>query len=117
MSHAGSTVTISLPVIITAAIIVGLALLGFTGWLVYRELCKRTIDRLEYRRTFSEDGVYEGDSVTLTERIYNPTRLPLFRAYAESYFFPDNIAQTISAPMPMPKPAMKNVFLRSFLVL
>ncbi len=104
MSHAGSTVTISLPVIILAAVVVGLAVLGFAGWIIYRELCKRTIDRLEYRRTFSEDGVYEGDSVTLTERIYNPTRLPLFRAYAESYFFPQ---LDLGAPKGKDKSAMQ----------
>ena len=104
MSHAGSTVTISLPVIILAAVIVGLTVLGFVGWLVYRELCKRIIDRLEYRRSFSEDGVYEGGSVTMTERIYNPTRLPLFKAYAESYFFPQ---LDLGAPKGKDKSAMQ----------
>ncbi|MDD4164597.1 MAG: DUF58 domain-containing protein [Eubacteriales bacterium] len=40
---------------------------------------KNAIGRLIYSRSFSEEGVYAGDSVVLTEVIYNPTVFPLFR--------------------------------------
>ncbi len=89
MNHAGSEVVISIPVMVTAIVIVSLVILGVAGWFYYRHLCKRMIDRLEYRRQFSQDGVYEGDSVTMTETIYNPSKLPMIRVFAESYFFPE----------------------------
>ncbi|MBR6514509.1 MAG: DUF58 domain-containing protein [Clostridia bacterium] len=104
MTHAGSYTEISLPVMIAGIVFAAIILISVIGWFVYRELCKSIIDRLEYRRSFSEDGVYEGDCVTLTERIYNPTRLPLMRAYAESYFFPQ---LDLGAPKGKDKSAMQ----------
>jgi len=55
----------------------------------YRRTCKRIIGDLEYRREFSDHGVYEGDSVTLIETLYNNSKFPLITLYAESYLFPD----------------------------
>lgn len=89
MNYANHQLVISLPVMITAITVVSLLILGIIGWIVYRKMCKSLIYQLVYRREFSQDGVYEGDSVTMTETIYNPSRLPLIKVYAESYFFPE----------------------------
>lgn len=89
MSHAGEQRVISMPLMITAIVIVGLVLLGIGLWFLYRHLCKKLIGSLSYRREFSQEGVYEGDSVTMTETLYNNSHLPMLRSYVESYFFPD----------------------------
>lgn len=89
MSHAGGERVISLPVMITAISVLSLILLIVAATLLYRHLCKRLIGSLIYKREFSQDGVYEGDSVTLIETVYNRSRLPMLKMYAESYFFPE----------------------------
>lgn len=89
MNYTDYTAKISMPVMITAIVAVSLIVLGVMLWFIYRSMCRDLISQLVYKREFSEDGVYEGDSVIMTETIYNPSRIPLFRAYAESYFFPE----------------------------
>lgn len=44
----------------------------------YIFLRKKAIEKILYSRAFSEEGVHAGDSVLLTEVIYNPTLMPLF---------------------------------------
>ncbi len=80
---------LSTPLLVLVITIPCLFVLGIITWFVYRHMCKKLIGRLEYRREFTQDGVYEGDSVTLIETIYNPSKLPLIKLFAESYFFPD----------------------------
>lgn len=77
------------PWIIALAIIPILIIIGVILWSYYRHLCKKLIGSIEYKREFSDYGVYEGDTVILTETLYNNTKLPLLNLYAESYIFPD----------------------------
>lgn len=77
------------PWIILVALIPILIIIGIILWNYYKRLCKKLIGNIEYRREFSDFGVYEGDTVILTETLYNNTRLPLIHIYAESYIFPD----------------------------
>jgi uncharacterized protein (DUF58 family) len=58
------------------------------AWLVYRislKVRKFAIERIIYTRFFSEEGVHAGDTLTLTEVIYNPTLIPLFFIDVGSY--------------------------------
>lgn len=55
-----------------------LALLLFLAVCVYRRKKLRALGMLEYDRSFSDDGVFAGDSFEFTEQIYNPTMFPLF---------------------------------------
>lgn len=66
-----------------------LAALFFILSIVYRRICRKVIGSLEYKREFSSFGVYEGDSVTLYETVYNNSRFPLLSIYAESYLYPE----------------------------
>lgn len=77
------------PWVIILLIIPIIILLFSLLWLYYRHICKKIIGKLEYKREFSEQGVYEGDSITLIETIYNNTKFPLLSIFAESYLFPD----------------------------
>lgn len=54
---------------------------------IYRKMKGKYLEKLVYTREFSVRDVYAGDSVTLTETIYNPTFFPLFRVDVEEYFF------------------------------
>lgn len=47
----------------------------------------RTIARLQYRREFSEKGVYESEHVYLIETIYNRSFLPVFFVNVEAYLY------------------------------
>lgn len=82
-------IPVSGPWMVILALLPITALLIWIGWLYYRRICRKIIGDLEYRREFSDTGVYEGDSITLIETLYNNSRLPLFTVYAESYIFPD----------------------------
>ncbi|MBR5516287.1 MAG: DUF58 domain-containing protein [Clostridia bacterium] len=77
------------PWLIVLAVIPILIVIGIVLWVYYRHLCKKLIGNIEYKREFSDFGVYEGDTVTITETLYNNTKLPLFNIYAESYIFPE----------------------------
>lgn len=57
-------------------------------WLVYKialKIRQYAIERIVYTRSFSEEGVHAGDTLTLTEVIFNPTLIPLFYIDVGSY--------------------------------
>lgn len=62
---------------------------GFIFALVrlYLSLRAKMISRIVYTRSFSELGAYEGEHLTLTETVYNPTPLPLFAVNIEGYIY------------------------------
>lgn len=66
---------------ITLAVIVAAYLL----LALYRKLKLRALGRIEYTRYFSTDGVFAGESFTMTEVLHNPTLFPLF--FVEMDFF------------------------------
>ncbi len=69
-------------IILLTAATLGLA------WLIYKialKIRECAIGRIIYTRTFSEEGVHAGDTLTLTEVIYNPTLIPLFYIDVGSY--------------------------------
>ena len=47
----------------------------------------RLIAGVTYSREFSEEGVYEGEYVIMTETVTNPSFLPVFFLDVESYFY------------------------------
>lgn len=66
---------------ITIAVIVCAYLL----LMIYRRLKLRALGRIEYTRYFSTDGLFAGESFTMTEVLHNPTLFPLF--FVEMDFF------------------------------
>ena len=75
---------IALTVIVNTAMAVLIVFLLYQLFLAIRRF---TVDRLVYSRAFSEECVYEGDSVELVETIWNPTVFPVFLVDVESYFY------------------------------
>ena len=65
---------------IVAAVIIAALLV-----LIYRKLKLRALSQIEYSRHFSTDGVFSGESFTMTEVLKNPTIFPLF--FVEMEFF------------------------------
>lgn len=55
--------------------------------IVYIILTKKYIDRITYKREFSEKGSYEGDELQLIETITNRSFLPFFFIDIEYYIF------------------------------
>ncbi|MBQ9468089.1 MAG: DUF58 domain-containing protein [Clostridia bacterium] len=53
--------------------------------IVYRKLKGKFLERLIYKREYSVPDAYAGQSVTLTETIFNPTLFPFFRVDVEEY--------------------------------
>ena len=53
---------------------------------IYNKLKGKYLAKLIYKREFSTENVYAGETVTLTETIFNPTFFPLFRVDVEEYF-------------------------------
>ena len=69
-----------------------LAVLLISGFIfalvrLYLYLRAKMIARIVYSRSFSELGAYEGERITMTETIYNPTPLPLFAVNIEGYIY------------------------------
>lgn len=56
-------------------------------FLIYRRISRTIINKIIYKRDFSEDGVYEGEKVILTETIYNNSFIPLFYVDIEGYIY------------------------------
>ncbi len=54
--------------------------------IIYKKMKGKYLARLVYKREFSTKNVYAGETVTLTETIYNPTFFPLFKVDVEEYF-------------------------------
>lgn len=60
----------------------------FIAWLIFKlavKIRQYAIEQIVYTRAFSEEGVHAGDTLTLTEVIYNPTVIPLFFIDVGSY--------------------------------
>lgn len=53
--------------------------------LIYRKLKLWALSQIEYSRYFSTDGIFSGESCTMTEILRNPTLFPLF--FVEMEFF------------------------------
>lgn len=66
--------------------LVGAAAL-FLIWLLHRAIRRFAVDRIVYRREFSDDFISEGCGTELVESLWNPTPFPLFFVDVESYFF------------------------------
>ena len=71
---------VPIPILIIALIVIALVALYF----VTRKYAFRG---LAYEREFSDDGVFEGEEITLTETIINRTPFPIFGVDAESYIY------------------------------
>lgn len=67
-------------------LVIAAVVLFFVLFFVYRALKGRFLSRLVYKREFSVSNCYAGQTVTLTETIFNPTFFPLFRVDVEEYF-------------------------------
>lgn len=72
--------TLVITIVAVAALI---ALLIF----IYRKIKFRVIEKIHYERAFSAEAAYAGETVTLTETIYNPTIFPLFFVDVQEYMF------------------------------
>ena len=68
-------------------IVAGLLLLILLLILLCYALRDRLIAAVTYTREFSEEGVYEGETVIMTETVTNPSFLPVFFLDVESYFY------------------------------
>ena len=69
-----------IPIIIIAVLVIALVALYFaTRRYAFRGLV--------YERRFSDDGVFEGEEITLTETIINRSPFPIFWVDAESYIY------------------------------
>ncbi len=71
--------------VIFALLVSALVLFGL--FLLLRLIRRITVDRLVYSRSFSEECVYEGDTVELVETLWNPSVVPVFLVDVESYFY------------------------------
>jgi len=56
----------------------------------YRQLKLRALETVEYERSFSTDGVFEGETLELTETVRNPGLFPLF-AVRIDFFVPSGL--------------------------
>ena len=71
-------------------VLVSLLVLGLLALILYRiyiALRNKRLGRIEYSRSFSEVGVYEGDEVELIETVRNTGAFPLLWVDIESYFY------------------------------
>lgn len=64
-----------------------LIVLTIAAIVIYGKMKGKFLEKLVYTREFSVKNVYAGETVTLTETIYNPTFFPLFKVDVEEYFF------------------------------
>jgi len=68
---------------------IAIALILIVLW--YRRAKANAIERLEYHRNLSVDGVFAGEDFILTETLHNPTWFPLFSVKME-FFIPAGFA-------------------------
>lgn len=66
-------------------IIAGILALAVALVLIYRKLKLWALSQIAYSRHFSTDGIFAGESFTMTEVLHNPTLFPLF--FVEMEFF------------------------------
>lgn len=72
----------------TILIVLGVLLLLFLLVRLYLRLRTSHLCNIEYERTFSRDGIYEGETVELIETIRNKGFFPLLFVDVESYLYP-----------------------------
>jgi uncharacterized protein (DUF58 family) len=72
----------------TILIILGILLFLFILVRIYMRLRTSHLGNIEYERTFSRDGIYEGETVEMIETIRNKGFFPLFFVDVESYLYP-----------------------------
>ncbi len=68
-------------------VVLGFLLLLFILFKIYGSMRASRLGRIVYERTFSEEGVYEGEEVELIETIRNTGFFPLLGVDIESYFY------------------------------
>ena len=56
----------------------------------YKRMKLRTIERIQYSRAFSADGIFSGESLELIETMSNPTWFPLFSVRMD-FFMPSGL--------------------------
>lgn len=71
----------------TAVILLALLLLCWILLRIYGAMRSRRLERIVYERHFTEEGVYEGDTVELVETVRNTGFFPLLGVDIESYFY------------------------------
>ncbi len=69
-------------------ICLGILLVLFLLVRLYMRLRTSHLSNIEYERTFSRDGIYEGESVEMIETIRNKGFFPLLFVDIESYLYP-----------------------------
>ena len=68
-------------------IVLGVLLVLFILLKIYGAMRASRLYRIEYERTFTETGVYEGEEVEMVETIRNTGFFPLLMVDIESYFY------------------------------
>ena len=63
------------------------AAIGYGLWRLLKLLRALAIAKISYTREFSENAVFAGDSVYMTETVYNRTLMPLFFVDIEGYLY------------------------------
>lgn len=69
----------------TVTITVSLVIIGTVVVITYQRLKLKALGKIEYTRSFSTDGIFAGESFTMTEIIRNRSLFPLF--FVEMDFF------------------------------
>ncbi|HPE96247.1 MAG TPA: DUF58 domain-containing protein, partial [Bacillota bacterium] len=81
--------------VILSAVAVGAVFLIRKLYLTVRS---RQLSSLTYSRAFSDSGVFEGETVILTETVHNCSIFPLFRLDMESFIYEDLKIEGFDAP-------------------
>lgn len=69
------------------AVVVSIAALLALVIFICLKIREKLMERVVYRRVFSDVGAYEGETVTLIETAYNPTPFPMFFINIEGYIY------------------------------
>lgn len=66
-------------------VLIGVFFLSLLLFFVLRRAKRRALELLEYDRSISTDGIFVGETLTLTETLKNPTWFPLVKLRLEFY--------------------------------
>ncbi|MDD4774225.1 MAG: DUF58 domain-containing protein [Eubacteriales bacterium] len=69
------------------AVVVSIAFIVTVIIFISLKIREKLMEKVVYRRVFSDVGAYEGEFVTLIETVYNPTPFPLFFVNVEGYIY------------------------------
>lgn len=69
------------------AVVLSIGIILFLLAFIFLKIREKLMQKVIYRRTFSDVGAYEGEFVTLIETVYNPTPFPLFFVNIEGYIY------------------------------